>query len=71
MNKELPLLWAYPMGGPTKEAEYNRTLDMLQDLTGANRVQLTLALYLLADCGYNNKDLYNLAKMQEERFRRK
>lgn len=53
-----------------KEAEYSNTLDMLQDLTGANRVQLTLALYLLADSGYNNKDLYSLAKMQEERFKR-
>lgn len=65
--KKQPLSWAHPM----KEAEYNRTLDMLQDLTGANRVQLTLALYLLADSGYNNKDLHNLAKMEEKRFRGK
>ena len=61
----------YIGGEKMEEVKYNCTLDTLQDLTGANRVQLTLALYLLADSGYNNKDLYSLAKMQEERFRRK
>ena len=69
--KTYPLIEFFPMGGPTKEAEYNRTIQILKQQTGANDRDLMLALYLMADCGYNNKDLYTMAKLIQARQKQK
>lgn len=62
-----PMIEYFPMGGPTKESEYSRTVQMLEKQLKVNKRDLMFALYLLADCGYQNKDLYNMAKMMEGR----
>ena len=67
MSKQYPMIEYFPMGGPTKEAEYARTVQMLQKQLNTNKRDLMLALYLLADSGYQNKDLYSMAKMMEGR----
>jgi hypothetical protein len=49
----------FPMGGPTKQAEYRRTIEVLDEIIEANAHNSRI-FYLLAflyDSGYNNQDL--------------
>lgn len=51
----------------TKEEEYLRSIELFKEVYDTKG--LMLALYLLADSGYNNEDLYNMAKLLEDVYR--
>lgn len=70
MSPDHDILQYFPMG-PTKEGEHHRTIQMLLNITHAEKRDLMFALYLMADSSYNNDDLRAMAKLLEEDIKRK
>lgn len=52
----------------TLEKEYKRTIELFKEILASKG--LIMALYLLADSGYTNEDLYNLITILENEQRR-
>ena len=46
--------------GPTKQGEYSRSAELFTEL--CNTQGIYFALFLLADSGYNNKDIQEILK---------
>lgn len=57
------------IGSPTKEGEYYRTVEMLQNITGSTEEQIMYALYFLYDSSYEGCDLKIMADLMYERKR--
>lgn len=70
MAHDHSVLQYFPMG-PTKEGERLRTIQMLLNITHAEKRDLMYALYLMADSSYNNEDLRAMAKLLEDDIKRR
>ena len=49
--------------GGTKQGEYWRTIEMLQEKTGKSQKEVMYILYFLYDSGYDGKDLKTMADL--------
>ena len=49
--------------GGTKQDEYWRTIEMLQEKTGKSQEEVMYMLYFLYDSGYDSKDLKAMADL--------